>query len=220
MRYFACIFSCFLSVISIAQSELTGAAIDITIKEAKVEVQQQLQLNVPDSIQKIELRNLEFAGTDLRLIEVSSDGTVLHFEQTQAKGMNLVRVTSTEQPFTNLELRYTIIAEKKHFYLPLFFTNLPAANSDNDFFKARLKLPKNQNFVLHFPTVEMAQQETQKEQLITLEVPALPSLFRIELLSKDDTGMHFSTKVDWFVAFLFVLIGIIIWKKRNQLRYG
>ena len=58
------------------------------------------------------------------------------------------------------------------------------------------------------------------EQLITLEVPALPSLFKLELLSKEATGMQFATMVDWLVALLFVIIGIIIWNKRNLLKYG
>ena len=220
MKYFTCIFICFLSVISIAQSELTGAAVDIVINDTRVEVQQQLTLNVPDSIQKIALRALEFAGTNLTLEEISSAGKSLNFEQTEAEGLNVVTVTSNQQAFKTLDIRYTIIAEKAHFYLPLFFTNLPAADSDNDFFKAHLKLPKNQNFVVHFPKVDMVQSEIQKEQLITLEVPALPSLFRLELLPKEATGMQFAAMVDWFVAFIFVVIGIIIWIKRNQLRYG
>ena len=220
MKYFIGLLSCFLSVISIAQSELTGAAVDIVINDTRVEVQQQLTLNVPDSVQKITLRALEFAGTNLTLKEISSTGESLNFEQSKAEGLNVVTVTSTQEAFKTLDIRYTIIAEKAHFYLPLFFTNLPAANSDNDFFKANLKLPKNQNFVVHFPKVDMVQSETQKEQLITLEVPALPSLFRLELLPKEAMGMQFAAMVDWFVAFIFVVIGIIIWTKRNQLRYG
>jgi len=220
MKYLVCIVSCFLSVISIAQSELTNAAVVISIKDTRVEVQQQLQLNLPDSVQEIALRSLEFAGTNLTLKEISSAGKSLNFEQMKAEGLNVVTVTSTQEAFKTLDIRYSIIAEKAHFYLPLFFTNLPAANSDNDFFKASLKLPKNQNFVVHFPKVDMVQSEIQNEQLITLEVPALPSLFRLELLPKEATGMQFSAMVDWFVALVFVVIGIIIWTKRNQLRYG
>ena len=221
MKIFICILSCFLSVMSIAQSELTSAAVDITVKDEVVEVQQQLQLNVPDSLQKIGLKSLEFAGTALKLTEISSAGTVLNFEQKQAKkGLNIVTISSTEQPFKTLTLNYTIIPDKAHFYLPLFFTDMPAANSDNDFFKASLKLPKKQNLLLHFPKVELLESETANEQLITLEVPALPSLFRLELLPKEATGMQFATLVDWLVAFLFVIIGIIIWNKRNLLKYG
>ncbi len=220
MKYLICLLSCFLSIISIAQSELTSASVDIIIKDGTVEVQQQLQLNIPDSVKAITLRSLEFAGTKLSLAEISAAGTTLSFEQTQANGLNVVTVTSTGQAFQTLDIRYTIRVEKAHFYLPLFFTNLPAANSDNDFFKAKLKLPKNQNFVIHFPKVEMIQRETENEQLITLEIPALPSLFRIELLPREATGMQFATMVDWLVAFLFVIIGIIIWNKRNLLRYG
>ena len=119
MKYFTCIFICFLSVISIAQSELTGAAVDIVINDTRVEVQQQLTLNVPDSIQKIALRALEFAGTNLTLEEISSAGKSLNFEQTEAEGLNVVTVTSNQQAFKTLDIRYTIIAEKAHFYLPL-----------------------------------------------------------------------------------------------------
>ena len=220
MKYFAGILICFLSINSIAQGELTRSTVDITIKDKRVEVQQKLQLNVPDSIQEIELRSLEFAGTNLSLEKIIANGVDLNFEQNQAKGLNLITVTSIEQPFTNLDLRYWVNPEKAHFYLPLFFTNLPAANSDNDFFKANLSLPKDQKFELHFPKVEMTQSIEQNERLISLEVPALPSLFRMELLPKDAKGMQFATMVDWVVAFIFLLIGIIIWNKRNQLRYG
>lgn len=220
MKYFACFLSCFLSVISIAQSELTNATVDITINETRVEVQQNLQFNIPDTVQKITLRGLEFAGTNLVLNGISSVGKALDFNQSQGKGITSVTITTNEQPFKTLVLNYTIIPAKANFYLPLFFTDLPAANSDNDFFKASLKLPKNQNLLLHFPKVELAESETANEHLINLEVPALPSLFRLELLPKEATGMQFATMVDWLVAFLFVIIGIIIWNKRNLLKYG
>ena len=220
MKYFACVISCFLSVMSIAQDELKSAFVDITINQGRVEVQQTLQLNIPDTVQKITMRALEFAETNLVLNGISSVGKALDFKQSQTKGLNSVTISTTEQPFKTLVINYTVIPAKAHFYLPLFFTNLPAANSDNDFFKAILKLPKNQNLLLHFPKVELIESETANEQLITLEVPALPSLFRLELLPEAATGVQFTMVVDWFVALLFVIIGIIIWNKRNLLKYG
>lgn len=209
------------SFIGIAQSELTAASVNIMVKDTGINVQEFLILNVPDSIQTIELKTLEFEDIILSVNRVMSDGKILDFNHNVSKGLNLLSIKSNGKPLKELQVLYTVQVKNEAFYLPLFFTNLPATSSDNDFFKLNITLDKAQDYVIHFPKVDIEVNEQQSLKTLTMQVPALPSLIRMELpLSSKANSLQFIDLIDWIVALIFVIIGYFIWRNRKQLMYG
>ena len=206
----------------VAQGELANASVKIDVRNtSQIEVIQKLVLNLPDSTQQFELKALKFKGTQLKLNTIQSDGNVIKFSEDHSDELQTVTINSNDKSFENIELKYTLETDNELVYLPIFFTNLAASSSDNDFFKAELKMTRDQNMLMHFPKVDMIEKETSTEKILSMQVPALPSLFRIELPLKGEISkMSIAAIVDWLVVLIFILIGAIIWKKRKQLMYG
>lgn len=221
MRKTVSLFAVLFTVIIGAQSELTSASVEIDIKDTSyIEIKQTLLLNVPDSIQQMNLKLLKFEGTSVTLNEINSSEEVISFTEIDSKELQQITLFSDGKPFQAIELDYSVQVENEEFYLPLFFTDLPASSSDNDFFKARIQMQNNQNIIMHFPNVELTENIEFNKKNVTMQVPALPSLFRMEFTSEAVSKASITAIIDWVVALVFVLIGIIIWRNRKQLMYG
>ncbi|AXT20114.1 hypothetical protein D7030_03065 [Flavobacteriaceae bacterium AU392] len=221
MRKTAFLFVVFFTVIIGAQSELTSASVEIDIKDTSyIEVKQTLLLNIPDSIQQLNLKLLKFEGISVTLNKVNSNKEMINFTKEDSKELQEIILFSNGRPFQTIELNYSVQVENEEFYLPLFFTELLASSSDNDFFNARIKMQNNQNIIMHFPNVELTENVEFNKKNITMQVPALPSLFRMEFTSETVSRASVTAIVDWVIALVFVLIGIIIWRNRKQLMYG
>ncbi|NAS29939.1 hypothetical protein GTQ40_03045 [Flavobacteriaceae bacterium R38] len=204
-----------------AQSKLLNASANIDMTASTIVVQQNLALDVPDSIQNLELKALDFKGTKFSLTSVESNFGDLNFRESYTEGLNHIWLTSDSgKSLNNIVLTYSIEVENSNFYLPLFFTNLPAASSDNGFFKMNVKMLPEQAYTIHFPKVKIEEKTENDLKELRFEVPALPSLLRMELLSEEAGEFNLINMVDWLAGFVFVIIGFFIWRNRKKLVYG
>ena len=220
MKYTLSFLLLFITIIGISQTELTSAAAMVNIKDTSIEVEEQLNLILPDSIKNITLKTLKFDQTVLSVNGVKANGKAVAFKQSQANGLDIIEISLNGESIKKMEITYTVQVEKEAFYIPIFFTDLPVTASDNDFFKLDIQLKQEQDYLLHFPKVDKIETSDQGVKKVTLSIPALPSLIRMELPTARATAFRFSHFIDWMVAFIFVIIGYLIWKYRKQLMYG
>lgn len=223
MKRLLLLFTVVFSILIQAQGELKSASADIYIEDnRRIVVKQNLKVNVPDSIWQMNLKLLKFDGTLSVLNEIKSDGEPIKhtFAKSYSDDLHIVEIESNGKPFTDIELNYTVAISRESFYIPIFFTELLSTSSNNDFFEVNIIRHSTQNMILHFPKVNQIESDITGEKITSIQVPALPSLIKMELPSSNTSKISVTTIVDWVVALVFVLIGIIIWKKRNQLRYG
>jgi len=204
-----------------AQSELLNVSAQVVINGSDIVVEQSLILNLPDSVQGFQLKALDFKGTTLSEISAKSENTNLNLTKSYTEGLNLIQLAANDSiTFKNVVVKYKVAVEDADFYLPLFFTNLPAASSDNEFFKMNIKMLEKQAYAIHFPKVKTATKAANQYKEIMFQVPALPSLIRIELYSPETSKFNFIDIVDWVVGLVFVIIGFFIWLNRKKLMYG
>jgi len=201
-----------------AQSSLLGGSAILEIETQKVHVQQTLEVQLPDSVQQLQLRILDFEGSSLSNISVTSNGKEIRFQTTALDGLSTLQLNSTED-FRQLKLSYWIDTTTPDFYIPFFFTDLAAANSENSFFKIAIRLPETQDYILHFPSLAVNETVHGGKKEVSLEVPALISVLRMELID-EKKAIGFAGMMDALVALIFVGIGIAIWINRKRLAYG
>lgn len=202
-----------------AQNELLGGSATIIIVEKKIHVEQLLEVQLPDSVSQLTLRILDFKGSLLSDISIVSNEKETDFKDEKVEGLHTIKIISNEG-FKQLKLSYWVTVREADFYIPFFFTDLPAVNSDNDFFKLNISLPKTQEYVLHFPNVALNETYKADSKNISLAVPALISVLRMELLESENQHIRFASLMDGLVGGIFVVIGILIWINRKRLAYG
>lgn len=218
MKTLLCILVSLYGFTITAQSSLLGGSAILEIEAQKVYIQQTLEVQLPDSVQQLKLRILDFEGSFLSNISVSSNGKDIHFEKEVLDGISTIKLNSTKG-FQQLQLSYEVATAATDFYIPFFFTDLVAANSENDFFKMTIKLPETQDYVLHFPNLLANETVNGGKKKIVLDVPALISVMRMELVD-EKKAIGFAGMMDALVALIFVVIGIAIWLNRKRLAYG
>lgn len=204
-----------------AQGELTAVSVEVAMQDSVLQVRQTFSLSLADSVSSFEIKALEFEGTKLDFLTATLDGTDLVVTDLPENGMNKLRVRKKEgRTWSEVVCTYEVEVTSKQFYLPLFFTNFSAATSENDFFSLQLRMPKNDNFSILFPTVEWKESSNKTDKLIQLEVPALPAFLRLERHDGDQRGLSLNDTVDLFAVFLFLGVGLLIWVNRKRLSYG
>lgn len=220
MKKFALVFVFFAVVQVIAQGELRGVSAEVDMSGIAIQVEQTLHLNLPDSVQSIEVKAFEFPGTALSLISANSAGEILLLEELEKEGMKYVKLSTQTGRLSDILFTYEARIAEDQFNLPFFVTDFSAASSDNDFFKLNIRMKKSQAYSLRFPKVDMQEITGESYKEIQLEVPALPSFLGMELYTGEKEAVEISTIVDWLVALIFVGIGFLIWFNRNLLSYG
>jgi len=218
MKTIFCVIVFLCGLTMVAQNSLLGGSAILEIEQDRVYVQQTLDLQLPDSVQQLQLRILDFEGSSLYNISVISNGKETNFETEQINGLRMLKLVSTEG-FQKLKLSYSVDTANSDFYIPFFFTDLVAANSENDFFKIAIHLPQTQEYVLHFPNLAVKETLSGEKKVIALEVPALVSVIRMERVN-EKKAIGFAGIMDGLVAFIFVIMGILIWINRKRLAYG
>lgn len=204
-----------------SQSQLLGVSAWVDMTTEQIKVQEAFRFNVPDSVQSLEFKAIQFKGITVSIVSATTDGKTLTIEELKSKGLRHFKVKSSDnKSLQNVLLTYTVTKETESFYLPLFFTNVPGASSDDNFFTMEMQLPKNKEYQIHFPRVPIDEGIEGAVKKIRFQLPALPSLIRIELPIKQAKGLSFVTLVDASVALLFLGIGYLIWRNRKQLIYG
>ena len=220
MKYTLSFLLLFVTVIGISQTELTNATAMVNIKDTSLEIQEQLNLMLPDSVKNITLKALKFDQTILSVNVVRANGKAVTFQQSQANGLDIIDITLNGESIKKIEVTYTVSVENEAFYIPMFFTDFPVTTSDNDFFKLDIQLKQEQDYIIHFPKVDKIETSNQGVKKVMLNIPALPSLIRMELPAATAATFRISNFIDWMVAFIFVIIGFLIWRYRKQLMYG
>lgn len=202
----------------VAQGTLERVSVTMDLMDTEISIKQRFVLDAPDSIQSIHLKALQFEGTVLSKIAIEDGQKEIVFKEEDQKGLQQLKLRSITG-FKTIDLSYRVQVGHEKFYLPLFFTELPAATSDNDFFKMEMHLSKTQGYTIYFPGVPIKEQINGEIRTLSMEVPALPSMVRMELF-KGDKGAYYVDYIDMTVALLFVGIGLLIWKYRKHLIYG
>jgi len=203
----------------LAQGELVHSSVKVNMTTPVIAVEQFLELNLPDSIQNIEIKVLNFKNVTLSLISAKSEGKILPIEIITSKGLQHFKLSSLNS-IRNITLNYNVFIEGDAVEIPIFFTDLPAASSENDFFKAELKTQTNHSYDIQFPKVTLSETIENEIKTIKLEIPALPSVLKAKRTFNEKLELSFLSLVDGFVALIFVVIGILIWKNRKRLIYG
>ncbi|MCC1485104.1 hypothetical protein [Winogradskyella immobilis] len=209
----------FLTSSIIAQSQLTSASAKVDMSTEVISVTETLNFKLPDSIHNITLKALKFQKIAIEIIEVISEDKNLDFQIIPDKGLHQIRITSKEQ-IKSINLNYKVDVKNNNIQIPLFFTDLSAATSENDFFIAEIKTNSNDYLNVLFPNVDLNESMENELKILRLEIPALPSVLRLERLSTKEKGFTFLSIIDGLVALIFVVIGILIWRNRKRLIYG
>ena len=213
---------CFLLSLSgcivMAQNTLKGGAAVLDVDGQKVHVKQSLEVQLPDSVRQLRLRVLDFDGSSLSNISISDKNKKIPFEASGTGGIRSFDLSS-DQGFQQLAITYEIDIAQSDFYVPFFFTDLASADSENGFFKIAISLPEEQAYILHFPYSNTKESADGGKKTVALELPALLSVLRMELVNEDKT-MGFARVMDGLVIFVFVVMGVLIWMNRKRLVYG
>ncbi|MEP1097545.1 MAG: hypothetical protein ABJG78_20680 [Cyclobacteriaceae bacterium] len=213
MRLFSILVCLLLSFCILGQSTIEKVVTEVRYEDQQFHVAQTLYFNLSGSTETIELKALRFKNMQIGVVDISG------FKYVQQHGDDLIRITLHVESIDSVELRYTVKATEKVFYLPLFFTNLAAASSEDGFFKMDL-LAQSQSIHVHFPTVETREITEEGVNRSSIELPALISGVRLELLDDSESPSDIVAIVDWSVALLFAGIGFLIWYNRKKLIYG
>ncbi len=206
---------------SVAQGKLLGVLTQVDMTGEVIEIQQDLALDLHDSITSIQVKVLLFEGTSLGEIMVTTNERTLEYETTISEGLKVLQlILPDDKTPDKISISYRIKVKRSDFYLPLFFTNFPAAASNDDFFKAQFKMPLTLQYRIHFPKVDTETTETATFKTVALHVPALPSLLRMAVFTKKKKGLDYAKVIDILVIGIFISIGFLIWVNRKQLVYG
>ena len=204
-----------------SQGELTKASTLIGVLDDEVVVKKNLHLNFPDTTKDFTLKMLVFEGNKLRDLSIYSDGKSIPINGDEVDGLITIPIEWPSGNLSNiLELVYTVEIETEDKYIPFFFTDLAATNSDDDFFTIELRMEKNADYTLSFPNVKMTEKHTNEWKQINFQIPALASMLRLEIHDGPKTDIALATWMDGLVALIFVAIGIVIWLNRKRLAYG
>ena len=211
----------FCTIVSWGQGQLTGVSTKINMLNSSIHIDQEFIVDLLDSINTITLKALNFRGATLSNITINDDDIVMDKEVDTQKLKQFIVATRDAVPLKKVILSYTIQATNSEFYIPLFFTNLPAANSNIDFFKGSMQVNTNTDYNMLFPKVTLSEIEDNAVKEVMFNLPALPSMIRIQI-NQEENILNFwdGNNVDILVALLFIGIGIIIWKNRKRLAYG
>lgn len=197
----------------LAQSTLESVSVQIRYEDDQFQISQTLHLNLSGSTETVTLKALKFDGLTIGAVDIPG----LRYSQVHKD--ELIEIQVEVAPSDSIQLSYAIKTSSETFYLPLFFTNLSAASSDDGFFK--MDLISSSKFIhVHFPTVEIRETIEGGTNRTSFELPALISGVRLELLNDSESPRDIVAIVDWSVALLFTGIGFLIWYNRKKLIHG
>lgn len=204
-----------------SQGSLINVSAEADMSGTDIWMQQEFTVQLPDSVQSIALKALQFEGVALSAISIRSETEPLTYKTQKTKGLHHILLPlNLKEKTQSFKVRYKIQVQKELFYVPLFFTDLSAASSDNTFFKMDIKLPKEQPYHLYFPSLVTTEKSEGDLKRISFQLPALPSVLRMALPLEGGKKISFANKVDGAVALLFLGIGYLIWRNRKRLAYA
>ncbi len=226
MRSALLIFVLLSSIAAIGQSKLTGVRVsaEYLTDSKQYQITERLYFDTLVADKYLTIKRLlleEGGGPDKG--ETPDISTNARIENTTVK-QNLVEIqlkVLSKQEGNWLEVKYVISEAPAITNIPLFFTELSAASSDEQFFQFSLNLPAHQSYYFHFPSGPVAERpglDGQKQLSFTM--PALPSVVRLELMEEDRTAAQLTTLIDIAVALIFGIIAVLIWAYRKKLIYG
>ena len=189
--------------------------------ENRTYVRQYLDLDLPDSLRPLNLRLLEFKGNSLLEVSAKVDGEEISLKRQDSDGLVSISATLPKGNSTpKLELQYTLATATAEHYIPFFFTELAASDSDNDFYALQLRLPEKQEYTLHFTNVPVKELFADGTKEVRFQVPALISVLRMELHPEARPQWSFAQLMDGMVVLIFLIMGVVIWLNRKRLAYG
>ncbi len=198
----------------LAQSSLEAVFTNVDHRNGQFIVNQTFRIAHEGPSTSIELKALKFGGSFLGSIKANTNEYVeLHTD-------DLITIKLDDYQLDSIELTYTIEPTEELAYLPLFFSNLSAASSDDDFFKIDLNSPSDKFIHIYFPTVELIRSIKSESNVVSFELPALISGVRLEVLNDNEAPGNLVAVVDWGVGVLFVGIGFLVWYHRKKLIHG
>jgi len=206
---------------TMGQGQLTAVNTTINMLGPDIQISQEFTVDLPDSIRTITLKALHFEGTTFSGVLVESNGKLTTVKEEGYKGLRQFTISAApDDALKDIMVSYILETVNNDFYIPLFFTNLPAAHSDPDFFKGSLYVFGNTDYQMHFPKVILNEFPDNAIKEVMFELPALPSMIHLEIDAVNTAGFWDTHQVDIIVALLFAGIGFLIWRNRKRLAYG
>ncbi len=216
MRLAAILF-CFICPSLFGQGLLRKVSLVVHDSAEGYEIEQKFTLQLDSASPTFILKSLHFQGS---LIKVNSVEGNHDIDYEVAMTNPLAIDVSTTDKLSELTVSYVVKTRRKSFYLPLFYTNLTATSSNDDFFTASINSNQMELLRLHFPSTQIDMEGATKDGILTFQLPALPSVLRMEKADNPTAGILFTTVVDLAVILVFIIISFLIWRKRKQLFYG
>ncbi len=226
MRWLLIILGLIISNGLFAQSKIDQVAIEAKTIDGIFYVTEKLHVSLMDTVTVLNLKSINFSGSEISkvIVQVNDDqrlATDLSYELVNNEGLYHIKIGIPDAKLRVIQVSYLVTTKQKEVYLPLFFTDLAAAASENDFFNMLISYPENESFYLHFPAGNLVRSnEISGYETIQFNLPALASVVRLERLASHTSSPFYIKAIDWATALLFIAIGIIIWFYRKKLIYG
>ena len=172
-----------------------------------------------DSLNQVRLKSLPLNGSELLLDSLVSGKQTLSVDIESLDPLLEMVLDTKDILNKTITLHYRVRTPDGSFYLPIFFTEFTASNSEADFFSMEMNWPPNKNYQVQFPKVPLMTNEEGDNIQTSLVLPALPSMIKMKRSDQNEVD-QLDLWVDWGVAFVFFVIGVILWINRKKLSYG
>ena len=223
MRLIPLILALLVFNIGISQTKLTGVAVEVQYQlDAKqYSVKEVMNFDTLMAGETLKLKSLILNGskeTEPFIASRNAQFKVKKISQDLAEfDLQVWRNTSDNL----LEVTYLVEEASGTTDIPLYFTELPAASSNEGFFRFEMDVPEKQSYHFRFPsvTLEEAMMDNGYKK-VSFSMPALPSMVRLSLLEEDAEAPMATAVIDIAVAATFIFIALLIWRYRKKLVYG
>lgn len=213
------VFVCVLSGLMAKGQTLEGVQVHLSGHWPRLEMRETLTFAFGEIQSNITLKALQRTGVDLSEIVLLENDRPIAFDKSTEKGLLQIK-TSLASKSGVVVLHYVILCDSRNMDLPLFFTEFAASSSEDDFFSMTMEMPATVQPFMHFPTVDLEESMSGANKVLTFQLPALPSMIRMELLESGEPAPIYTQIADGLVILVFVLSAALIWTNRKRLFHG
>ncbi|NNF33976.1 MAG: hypothetical protein HKN68_07700 [Saprospiraceae bacterium] len=192
---------------------------NMIIQDGSIAIIEEISYELSNDPDSLIVKILPFEGSELFIDSILMNDAPQSYEILTMKPIIIIKLSSVKNGMEKLIFHYRIAFNEASFFIPLFFSDLTATKSQSDFFNLKMNWSKDEDYNIHFPKVPMEVKENANQKFTTLEMPAAPSLVRMQRV-EGHSSLSFNQVVDLGVGAVFLLIGLLLWMNRKKLAYG